>query len=174
MSSAVSEKKDFIENLFQFVLPLQSAQARKAERTRQIVFYAAAAVLALVPIVFTEELFWGHTIPKFALLLVVSTVVGAALFCHCLYERRLQILRSPFCLIAAGYFAALGVSTAFSINPIISFQGSFARCMGFITYLCFAVCFFGIIVGVNDDRKKLDILLWTIVSTGFLVSVYGL
>lgn len=163
-----------LERLAQMLLPQQVVPQLKVARLRHLIFYITAAIVLITPLSLSRTIQTQYVMPKFIVLLVGATLAGGLLLAYTVYERRLSSLRTPFSLIAIAYLAVLGLATLFSVKPMISFQGAIASQMGFVTYLAYTICFFAVIVALNDERARLQQLLTAILLSGFAAAAHGL
>src|SRR6185503_5413859 len=66
----------------------------------------------------------------------------------------------------------VGLSTFFGVVPRASLFGSYPNQMGFITRLCFFICFAGLIVSIGSAGRLL-VAVKAMAVAGFIVAVYG-
>ena len=59
-------------------------------------------------------------------------------------------------LLVSAYIIIVGLSTLFGVVPRASLFGSYPNQMGFITRLCFFICFAGLIVSIGRRRSIVD------------------
>ena len=67
---------------------------------------------------------------------------------------------------------ACGLSTILSINPYLSFVGTYKRYGGFISTLVYVSLFFAIVNFI--DRRRISLLMSVIIFTAVIASVYGI
>ena len=67
---------------------------------------------------------------------------------------------------------ACGLSTILSINPYLSFVGTYKRYGGFISTLVYVSLFFAIVNFI--DRRRISLLMNVIIFTAGIASVYGI
>jgi O-antigen ligase/Tfp pilus assembly protein PilF len=147
-----------------------------ADRARTAAFWLCMSLLVLVPLAFSDSVYRIFSLPKFAILLVLSSALApliASVASHRRSDAR-QAFRSRHVVIVCLYFLSIALSTIFGIAPKASLFGSFYNQMGLMTHLCFITCFFGLIFGIGASEARLRRVLWAMALTGFLVAVYAL
>ena len=141
-------------------------------------FYLTLALLVLVPLAVSNLVYTKYSLPKFVVLLVGSCLLLLLL----VLDRRkvspsggaaLNLFRSSLVRIVCLYFFALGLSTAFGVNPIGSLFGSSFNYMGLLTFACVFIVFIALIRGASTSEKRLRAILLTIAGTGLLVAIYA-
>lgn len=151
-------------------------KAPSETRTRTILYWVCVSVLALTPLVFSTQYYRTFVFPKFAILAAGS---GAILFL--LSQELLSGFgriekRAPgtkHVLLVSAYIIIVGLSTLFGVVPRASLVGSYPNQMGFITRLCFFICFAGLIVSIGTTAGRLLIAIQAMAVAGFIVAVYG-
>ncbi len=83
-----------------------------------------------------------------------------------------QLLRQPLTLPILAFLFVSGFATIFSINPYLSFVGTYKRYGGFISTIVYISLFFVIIHFI--DKKRLHSLLNVIILTACFSSIYGI
>lgn len=144
---------------------------------RLALFWASVSAFVLVPLIFTTSAYRVYSLPKYAALMVVSSVI-ALLMTLTLKEARDKIelpglLRSRHVLLVCGFLIAMAVSTLLGAAPLSSLFGSSYNQMGLLTHLSYFVCFVGLIVGVATNQKLLTRAMWALCLTGFVAALYG-
>lgn len=130
--------------------------------------------LLLTPVALSNHLVTRHTLPQFAVLLLLSSILLGTLT-YQLYLHRPRLTEFPmFVWILTGFISALTLSSLTSIDPWISLQGSFTRQMGLVTYLCFFIVSISLAVCVRADSSTYIWTIWAMVVAGALVTLYGL
>ncbi len=147
-------------------------------RARRALFWSSLAAFVLVPLVFSTSVYRVYSLPKYALLLVLASVIALLLAVNWKQaaNNHLEVgslLNSKHVWLVYGFLAAMTLSTCFGVAPLSSFFGSVFNQMGLLTHLCYLVCFIGLIVGVGRDGARLKRALWALALTGSLVAVYG-
>src|ERR1044072_1485609 len=114
-------------------------------RAHFILFWLSVSLFVLMPLVFITTLYRSFALPKFAPLLI-----GSSLMIPLLAFSRRDHVPSPWsrhAAIVCLYIAFIFVSTVVGVAPLASLFGSFENQMGLVTRLCFLTCFFGLQVG---------------------------
>ncbi len=159
--------------LNRFFLAPQGIAQEQLGVLRYTIVYILAGLLLAVPIVKTDLFYHQFLWPKFTILLIGSMALAGMFLCFLIYEPSLRVLRNKYCYLMGVYIIAVFITTIFAINPALALQGSFARQMGLITYICFFVTFFTVIIGVQDERKHFDLLIKAVFFAGSLVTIYS-
>ena len=142
------------------------------------VFLLSLALLALVPLAFSNAVYTKYSLPK----IVVLLVGGSALLLSMAQRAPLSLLeligsksdlRFRLVSVVCLYFLAVAVSTLFGIAPVVSLFGSHFNHMGLITRACFFIFFVALIVGIGASESRLRATLWVIAATGSLVAAYA-
>jgi O-antigen ligase len=143
---------------------------------RDTLFWACLAVLIVVPLVFDVSAYRIFVFPKFAALLVGSSLVLCLLL---LLGRRVGIaeiiksLRSGGTLLVGLLLVPITASTFLGVEPLGTFWGSPSAQMGLLSRLCFVVVFLGLIVGIEQSRDRLRQALWAMAATGIVAALYA-
>lgn len=137
----------------------------------------AALLLILVPLSFSTAVYRLYTLPRMAVLLTGSAVL-LALLCATALDSRLRqsaikLLNHKHMLFVTLYVVCVGISTFFAIAPRNSFFGSFENQTGLLTHLCFFICCVSLVIGAGRVWMRLQSLLWAMLITGLLISVYA-
>ncbi|HXF40290.1 MAG TPA: O-antigen ligase family protein [Blastocatellia bacterium] len=150
-------------------------KAPSETRTRTILYWVCVSVLALTPLVFSPKYYRTFVFPKFAILVAGSGAILFLLSQELLSGLGRIEMRAPetkHVLLVSAYIIIVGLSTFFGVVPRASLFGSYPNQMGFITRLCFFVCFAGLIVSIGSAGRLL-IAIQAMAVAGFIVSVYG-
>jgi O-antigen ligase len=144
----------------------------------RFVFYVPVAMLVLVPLAFVTPINAKYAFPKFAILLIGSSLltfllIGRAIDSPRGADQHSFDFKSKGVRIVCAYFVVVAISTLFGVSPLVSFFGSNSSFMGLITRLCFLVCWIGLMVGVGASERRLLMLFWAMALAGFLVSGYA-
>ncbi len=134
-------------------------------------------LLVLVPLTFSTTVYRFYTLPRFAVLLIGASAVFAMLFLQAIDSRpgygSLGLLKNNQTVLVSLYLICITISTAFGVAPLNSLFGSFENQMGLITHLCFFICFVGLIAGAGKSWARLEMMLWAMLITALLISVYA-
>ena len=145
-------------------------------RTRAAVFWLTLSLLVLVPLAFTTSVHRIYSMPKFAILVVLSSAIAPLVALASLDRSRrgslLHLKESKHALIVCLYFIIVSISTLFGVAPVASLFGSLYNQTGLITQLCYFVVFLGLVVGIGADRKRFERALWAMGITGAAVAAY--
>lgn len=136
-------------------------------------FISAIIIAVLVPLVFaprvTQETF---SILKINLAIIASAILIIGWLIRCREENRIFISRPyyflPLLLLGADYI----ISTAFSVNPMVSFFGTYVRFEGLLAMIGYLVI--GLIIPTVVRRDDVDRLISALIMVGTLVSTYAL
>ena len=157
-------------------MSIHVANSEIAARARSSVFWLSLSMLVVVPLLFSTAVHRIFSLPKFAILLVGSSVLVFLLGLMALdpaQRHELRVLRSKHVLIVGLYFVAVTISTVFGVAPIASLFGSFENQMGLITRLCFLICFLSLIVGIGNSQTRFRQTVWAVSLTGLTVATYA-
>jgi O-antigen ligase len=160
-------------NLNRFFLSTETTDLNKPY-LQKIIVYILGLLLFSIPLIKTDLVYHQYSFPKFVVLLVGATTLFALLCSYCVSRASLFPSDSKFSWLMVTYALLVAISTIFAINPVISLQGSFARQMGLITYLCFFASFFAVVITIEKDKKYFEFLIKVMCFTGGLVSLYGI
>jgi O-antigen ligase len=136
-----------------------------------------AAVLALTPLLILPSVFFYFDVtPKVAIALI-GTAIGLLLFLRnsaLAHARRLWAdpVGRWFCLLAAAQLISLLVSTFFSSNPALSWNGGNWRRLGLVSQS--AVIAFGFLIAVSCSESALRVLLGACAAAGTAAALYGI
>jgi len=145
-------------------------------RLQGILFWTCMSLLALVPLAFTTAVYRTFALPKFAILLVGSTVILLLLAVIAASDRSriaFAALKSTHVALVLLYIILIAVATLFGVSPLASLFGSYQNEMGLITRLSLFTCFVGLIVSVGHSTRRLVIAAWAMALTGLLVAAYA-
>ncbi|HSF24243.1 MAG TPA: O-antigen ligase family protein, partial [Blastocatellia bacterium] len=145
---------------------------------RRALYWTSVAAFVLVPLIFTTSVYRVYSLPKFTVLLVVSSVIAVLLTLNLKRAARdkvdlLGLVRSRHVFLVFGFLVAMSVSTVFGTAPLSSFFGSVYNQMGLLTHVGYLLCFVGLIVGVATNQALLTRAIWAFCLTGFVVAAYG-
>ena len=140
-------------------------------RARSILFWLTVSLLVLTPLVFSTTLYRSFALPKFALLLIGSSLIIPLLALN--RNNHIRSLWSKHTAIVCLYVVAISISTLFGVAPLASLFGSAENQMGLITRFCFLICFFGLQASIGTSEARLKTTLAAITVTGLLVAAYA-
>jgi O-antigen ligase/tetratricopeptide (TPR) repeat protein len=130
--------------------------------------------LVAVPLTFSTAVHRIYVLPRFAVLMIGSSVILALL---ALGSARghvsLRQLRSRHSSLVLGSFVITAVSTALGVAPIASLFGTFENQMGLITRLSFIICYSGAVIAIGRSNRRFQLVLWTVALTGLVVACYA-
>lgn len=150
-----------------------ASEQMRLERVHGVMWFTLLGIVTVTPIIRFDYVYNFYVLPKFALLLIGASLLVGLLLSNAFAELTLALLCSPFGLLLAAYGICLGISTVFSVLPGISFLGSSAREMGYLTYLCYVAVSLSCVIAIRDDRKRFEALIWGVVVAGFIVALVG-
>lgn len=91
-----------------------------------------------------------------------------------IFEKRICIyVPRKFIILILAFFAAYGVATIFSVDPYISFMGSYWRQYGLITQLHIGAFIWILAANLKGHKSSRD-LLTAMAASAVIVSVYGI
>lgn len=135
------------------------------------------SAFVLVPLIFTTSVYRVYSLPKFAVLLVMSSVIALLITLNLKQARDKvelsSLLRSRHVLLVCGFLVAMAVSTLLGAAPLSSLFGSAYNQMGLLTHLSYFVCFVGLVIGVGTNQPLLTRAMWALCLTGFVAALYG-
>jgi O-antigen ligase len=141
------------------------------------VLFIIAAVLALTPLLILPAWFFYYDVtPKVAAVLIGATI-GLLLFLRDSALSEVRALWSDrtgrwFCVLTAAQIVWLLLSTYFSGNPALSWNGGTWRRFGFVSQAaCVALAF---LIAACCSESRLRILLRVAAAAGALAAVYGI
>lgn len=139
------------------------------------VFWFSAALLFLLPLIFSASVQAVYALPKFLLLLVVASVIALLLAVQAGRENQFNVslFKSKIVKLVGLYLAVIALTTFLSVAPRVSLFGSSSNFMGVITRLCFFICFCGLIAAVGSSQERLLKALWVMTVCGGLVAAYA-
>lgn len=137
------------------------------------VFILAVSLIGLVPLTFSGAVFRSYSLPRFALLLVGAAIILSMLVPLGLAGERFAELRSRLVTLLCLYVAVLTIASVFGVAPYVSLFGSFENQMGLLTFVCFMVCFVGVVVGIGRSYARFITVLWVMSGSGLLISLYA-
>lgn len=147
------------------------------EKSSAIIAIASTLLLILVPLTFSTAVYRFYTLPRLAVLFTGVAIVSVMLCCFVIEPRlrksSIDFLKQRQILFAGLYLACIIISTVFAVAPLNSFWGSFENHMGFVTHFCFFICAVGLIIGAGNSWMRLQSMLWAMLITALLVSVYA-
>ena len=140
-------------------------------------FWASVSAFVMVPLIFTTSVYRVYSFPKYAVLLVVSSVVALLITLNLKQARDKAelpgLLKSRLVFLVCGFLLVMAVSTLLGAAPLSSLFGSTYNQMGLLTHLGYFVCFVGLIVGVATNKTLLTRAMWALCVTGFVAALYG-
>jgi O-antigen ligase/Tfp pilus assembly protein PilF len=144
------------------------------DRWRQATFWLVTGILVLVPLAFSTSIRSIFSLPKFIVLLIGAALLGLTLTQTLFIQPGdLPLLKSRPVKLIYLYFAALTLSTAFGVAPMVSLFGT-TGFTGWLTHLGFLVCSVALLVGIGESEKRLRVTLWAIAGTGGLIALYAI
>jgi len=136
-----------------------------------------AAVLALTPLLILPSFFFYYDVtPKVAIALI-GTAIGLVLLLRDSSLAGVRRLRANpvgrcFCLLATAQLISLLLSTFFSSNPALSWNGGNWRRLGLVSQS--AVIAFGFLIAVSCSASGLRVLLRASAAAGTAAALYGI
>jgi len=148
--------------------------SRQASRVQGLLFWVATLLVAVVPLTFSTALYRSYSLPKFALLLVCSSVLLALLLVIAVTEpKALRVLRSQLVLLVLFYLAAVALSSVLGVAPYVSVLGSFENQMGLVSQVCFFIVLVALVVGIGHSRARFRLVVWAMTLAGLLTAIYA-
>ncbi|MEW6212775.1 MAG: O-antigen ligase family protein [Acidobacteriota bacterium] len=151
----------------------KSAPKIESDRLMNALWWMCAAVIALVPLIFSTAVYRTFVLPKFAILLAGSSAILVMLAFVAKRGHSFRMLRSRHVAIVSLFILAVIISTVSGVEPLGSLMGSHFNQMGLLTKLCFFLCFIGVIVAVGKSGERLMSLLWVMELAGMVAAVYA-
>ncbi len=139
--------------------------------------FAIAVVLALTPLIILPGSFFYYDVtPKIAVVLV-GTAIGLAFFLRDapLGEARrwwADSIGRWLCVLTAAQFICLLLSTCFSSNPALSWNGGNWRRLGLVSQS--GVVVLAVLIAASCSRSGMRILLRAITAAGTAAALYGI
>src|ERR1700733_1669177 len=161
--------------------PPDSSSARSAESTEAGFFLRVqsiiAALLALTPLLIVPPYFFYYDItPKVAVALMGTAIALVLFLCDSPFPGARRLWAHPagrcFCLLAAAQLISLLLSTFFSSNPALSWNGGNWRRFGLVSQS--AVIVLGFLVAASWLKAGLRILLRATTGAGTAAALYGI
>jgi O-antigen ligase len=136
-----------------------------------------AAVLALTPLLILPAGFFYYDVtPKVAVALTGTAIALLLFLSLTTLERARRLWAHPigrwFCVLAAAQLASLLLSTYFSSNPALSWNGGNWRRFGLVSQS--AVLALGFLIAVSCSRSGFRIFLRATAAAGTAAAVYGM
>ncbi len=170
----IVSKSTVLEQIRFFFLSTNISTEKQILKLRKTIIYILSSLLIAVPLTNSEFFYNQFISPKFVILLIGSMALLGVFTYFSICQASLKTLNNNHCYILSIYMAGIILSTVFAVNPAFALQGSFIRQLGLISYLCFCITFFAVIVAVEDERKHFEFLFKAFVLAGSLVALYGL
>ena len=150
---------------------------KTSDRLRGALLCVLLAMLALVPLALSNSSYRTIVLPKYVVLIFGSSLALFLLTLIAAFDSNapglIRTLKSNLVMLVALYTASIGVSTLFGVAPLASFYGSYDSQMGLLSYICFFVCFIGLIVALAGKESRIVAALWVIVFTGLVTAAYA-
>jgi O-antigen ligase len=145
----------------------------ESDRLMGALFWTCAAVIVLVPLIFSTAVYRTFVLPKFALLIVGSSAILTMLALAAARGHSFHALRSRHVAIVSLFMLAVIISTVSGVEPLGSLMGSHFNQTGLLTRLCFFLCFTGVIAAIGKSGERLMNLLWVMEIAGLLAAAYA-
>ena len=137
-----------------------------------MIAYAFYALFIITPLILTP---WNYELFEFNKMLAVyalTIIIAGAWIIECLRRRRLLITRTPFDIPLLLFLLSQILSTVFSIDRHTSIWGYYSRFHGgLLSTLSYLVLYFAY---AQFMRGKTKTVISVILSTGLIVSLYGI
>lgn len=133
------------------------------------------AIALFVPLAFFPEVVWPFDVTRVTVLRILTVLVLAAFLGRALAARRFTYVRPPLLLVVPilAYVLIYGISTAFSISPVLSLFGVEGKDFGFISLVNMVVLFL-LTFSVLTERAQLLRGLKLFVLSASIVALLGL
>jgi len=143
-----------------------------------ITYWLIILILTAIPLSFSTAVYHMYSTPRFALLLILTSVLLALLMGAVVNrrQRRSEIQRaltSKLVLFVSLYLIVISVSSFFGVSPYAMLFGTTYNRMGLVTYICFFVVFISVIVHTATNHHRFRQTLWAITLTGLAVATYA-
>src|SRR5437868_6944961 len=146
----------------------------------QVSFYSLYGLLFIIPLIFSSYFHSGFDLVKNSSLIIIG---GLFIILYSVYlitgipgknknsygifaDKKIDI---PVCI----FILAVLASTMFSVNPEISFFGSYVRQEGFMTYLYLGVIYF-FASGILRDEDRFNKVLTAMKAAAVLTALYAI
>ncbi len=140
-------------------------------------FYFLAALILLLPLLFSTSVDNGYDLVKSAyfrtvsaLFILISLIVLRKRF---ISSKSFLIINKPLDAGIVLFIFAAVLSTIFSINPGVSLYGQYMRQIGLLTYLALFIIYF-VLSFQLFNKKEIDNILLVMEITAAVVSVYSI
>ncbi|PYP82879.1 MAG: hypothetical protein DMF61_25125 [Blastocatellia bacterium AA13] len=151
--------------------------SQNGSRLRLILFCVVAVMLVSIPTAISSFFYRTTVLPKYVLLVVGASLILMLLLMMPLSGERggaeITAARSRLTLLLVLFLITVVVSTAFGAAPLGSLFGSYDNQMGLLSYLCFFVCYAGLIIAIGANERWFVLMLWSILFTGLVVAAYA-
>jgi O-antigen ligase len=139
--------------------------------------FTIAAVLALTPLLILPGSFFYYDVTPKIVVVLAGTAIGIVL---CLRDSPLNQVRRcwadpmgrSFCILATAQIVCLLLSTCFSSNPALSWNGGNWRRLGLVSQSALAVV--ALFIALSCSRSGLRVLLRSITLAGTAAAFYGI
>jgi O-antigen ligase len=139
--------------------------------------FTIAAVLALTPLLILPAFFFYYDIaPKIAVALIGAAIALLLFLSGTTLQHARRLWAHPigrwFCVLAASQFASLLLSTFFSSNPALAWNGGNWRRFGGVSQS--AILALGFLIAVSCSQSGLRILVRATAAAGTAAALYGI
>lgn len=141
------------------------------DQTLRVLFYLLFFLTPLVMWTKTSEVFEFN---KMLFVYVITTLVSATWILKSLSQKKFSWAKTPLDLPILFFFFSQVISTVLSIDRHTSLWGYYSRFHGgLMSTLSYLLLYYAFITHFYQNQKFLTRLLYTILSSAILVSVYG-
>jgi len=145
--------------------------------SHQINIYILSVILFLTPLLFHPYLNLTFELPKVIFLRIAISICAIILLLRLKNNNQVSLpslkQNKFFYYLFLSYILLTIIGTLFSVAPSLSFFGSYYRQLGLLTFIHLFILFFLLISNPLLTEQK-NILFYSILSSGFLVSIYGI
>ena len=152
---------------------MNDIKATLLEWCQRSIFLLLLLTVFIVPVFFgtwTNDVFETNKLFLFRLL---TLSILALMTVQTAIKGEFRLPKTPLDLPFAGYFLAAVVATLHTVQPDISWFGQYENYFGLVN-ISHYIIFYYILVHSVDSRRRLTMVLGTLVFSGSMVTTYGL
>jgi tetratricopeptide (TPR) repeat protein len=138
----------------------------------KVIEYGIYALVFFVPLVYSNIFWFGYDLPRLSLLRIGSSIIISS-FLIKIMLKRINLQKSVLTIPIFIYIFAIILSLIFSTNKLYSLLGAFPNGRGFIDLIIYIILYF-VITHSFKDKLSVQKLLYTVVFSTFIISIWGI
>ncbi len=139
----------------------------------KVIIGLLVAAVTIIPLFFDIRLYSVFDLSKVTILYLLTIMILSLWAVILIFRPEIRPTRTALDMPLLAYLIVFIISSALSINPIMSFLGTYKRFEGLSSTVCYLLIFY-VTVNFVTTKKRLYLLIIALVAGATVSSVYGI